>query len=163
MYAMLTGRVSSISSQVVQDENSHQYGHNPAVDRNRMREFGLFVQDTWRVAPNLTLTIGGRLEDQLPFVNVNGTYSYVGLAGIYGISGIGNLFAPGVMTGVQPTFKAINGHNAYSIPPQFLPSLGLAYQLKPSDGPLGILTGHHNGRRGSARRLFHLQHPSRRL
>jgi Carboxypeptidase regulatory-like domain/TonB dependent receptor len=145
MYAMLTGRVSSISSQVVQDENSHQYGHNPAVDRNRMREFGLFAQDTWRVAPNLTLTIGGRLEDQLPFVNVNGTYSYVGLAGLYGVSGIGNLFAPGVMTGVQPTFKSINGHNAYSIPVQFLPSLGVAYQLKPSDGPLGILTGHHNG------------------
>ncbi len=145
MYAMLTGRVSSISSQVVQDENSHQYGHNPAIDRNRMREFGLFAQDTWRVRPNLTLTIGGRLEDQLPFVNVNGTYSYVGLAGLYGISGIGNLFAPGVMTGVQPTFKAITGHNAYSIPPVFLPSLGFAYQVKASEGWLGILTGHHTG------------------
>ncbi len=145
MYAALTGRVSSISSQVVEDENSHQYGHNPAIDRNRQREFGLFAQDTWRVAPRLTLTLGARLEYQLPFVNVNGTYSYVGLDGVWGISGVGHLFAPGVMTGVNPTFKAINGHNAYSEPPQILPSVGIAYQLPAKEGFLGLFTGHHSG------------------
>lgn len=145
MYAALTGRISSVSSQKVLDEISHQYGNNPAIDRNHQREFGWFAQDTWRLSPQLTLTLGARLEYQLPFVNVNGTYSDVGLAGIWGISGIGHMFQPGTLTGVNPTFNAVNGQNAYSSPPVFLPSVGVAYQLPSHDGLLGILTGHHTG------------------
>ncbi|SPE43514.1 conserved exported hypothetical protein [Candidatus Sulfopaludibacter sp. SbA3] len=145
MYAMLTGRISSTTSQVVEDETSHQYAHNPAIDRNRMRESGGFAQDTWRITPSLTATIGARLEYQSPFVNLNGTYTYNSLADIYGISGIGNLFKPGVLTGINPTFTSFNGKNAYNPPAQVLPSLGLAYQLPAANGFLGFLTGHHSG------------------
>jgi hypothetical protein len=145
MFATLTGRVSSISQQVVESEASHQYAHTPAIDRNHQREFGLFAQDTWRIGPRLTATIGARFEYQLPFVNVNGTYSYVGLAGVWGVSGIGNLFQPGTLTGSVPQFNAINGHSAYNMPPTVLPSLGLAYQLPASSGLLKIFTGSHTG------------------
>jgi hypothetical protein len=145
MFATLTGRVSSITQQVVQNENSHQYAHAPAVDRNRQREMGLFAQDTWRIRPNLTATIGVRYEYQFPFVNLNGTYSYVGLDSIWGVSGIGHLFQPGTLTGVQPSFKAITGHNAYDAPAAFLPSVGLAYQLPAKSGWLKIFTGSHTG------------------
>ncbi len=145
LYALLTGRVSSITSQVVQNETTHNYGHNTAIDRNRMKEYGGFAQDTWRVSSNLTLTLGARLEYQAAFENLNGTYSYVGLDGIYGLSGIGNMFRPGTLTGTAPTFKAITGHNAYSPSPQILPSIGFAYQIKASDGILSVLTGHHTG------------------
>jgi hypothetical protein len=31
------------------------------------------------------------------------------------------------------------------MPPVWAPSIGVAYQLKPMDGPLGIFTGHHEG------------------
>ncbi len=144
MYAALTMRISGISSQKVLDENSHQYGNNPAVDRNHLREIGFFGQDTWRISPSLTATIGARVEYQFPFVNVNGTYTQVGLAGIWGISGIGNLFQPGNLSGVNPTFTQVNG-SAYSPSPMILPSVGLAYQLAPKEGFLGILTGHHRG------------------
>jgi hypothetical protein len=145
MYAALTGRVSSISQQVVLSETSHQYAHSPAIDRNRMREFGLFAQDTWRIAPSLTATIGLRFEDQLPFINVNNTYSYVGLAGIWGVSGIGNLFKPGTLTGTVPQLNAINGRDPYSMPAVALPSVGLAYQLPVSNGFLKVFTGSHPG------------------
>ncbi|HXS98091.1 MAG TPA: carboxypeptidase regulatory-like domain-containing protein [Candidatus Limnocylindrales bacterium] len=145
MYAMLTGRVSSIGSQVVQDETTHKYAHNPAIDRNVMKEYGGFVQDTWRISPGLTATIGARLEYQAPFENLNGTYSYVGLDGIYGVSGIGNLFKPGTLTGVAPTYKALNGRDAYSSPAQVLPSVGVAYQLPAGEGFLRFLTGRHPG------------------
>lgn len=145
LYAALTGRISSISQQKVLNETSHQYGTDPAVDRNRQREYGVFVQDTWRISPALTATIGARLEYQAPFTNLNGTYTDVGLAGIWGISGIGNMFKPGTLTGVNPTFNAVNGSNAYSTPPVVLPSLGLAYQLPGSNGFMGIFTGHHAG------------------
>jgi hypothetical protein len=145
LYAALSGRVSSISQQVVQNEITHQYAHAPAIDRNRQREMGMFAQDTWRLRPNLTATIGLRYEYQFPFVNLNGTYSYVGLDGIWGISGVGNLFKPGTLTGVNPTFQSINGHDAYNAPAAFLPSLGLAYQLPAKSGWLKIFTGSHTG------------------
>jgi len=146
MYAGLTGRVSSLSQQVVENENTHQYAHAPAIDRNHQREFGWFAQDTWRIAPSLTATIGARVEYQLPFVNVNGTYTQVGLAGVWGLSGIGHLFSPGNETGVTPVFNSISGHNAYSSPPVLLPSLGLAYSLHSGGGFLSrILMGTHSG------------------
>jgi hypothetical protein len=145
MYAFLTGRVSSLTSQVAENEATHQYGHNPAVDRNRMRVYGGFAQDTWRLTPTLTATIGMRVEYQAPFENVNGTYSYVGLDGIWGVSGVGHMFQPGVLTGVQPTFKAITGHASYNAPAQYLPSLGLAWQLPAASGFMRIFTGQHSG------------------
>ena len=145
MFATLTGRVSSIGQQVVENETTHQYAHAPAIDRNRQREMGFFAQDTWRVKPNLTLTIGARYEYQFPFVNLNGTYSYVGLDGVYGLSGIGHLFQPNVLTGTVPQFKAITGNNAYNAPAAFLPSVGLAYQLPVSHGLLKVFTGSHSG------------------
>jgi Carboxypeptidase regulatory-like domain len=146
MFATLTGRVSSISQQVVENEITHQYAHAPAIDRNHQREMGVFAQDTWRVRPNLTITIGARVEHQFAFENVNNTYSYVGLDGIWGLSGVGHLFQPGTLTGIAPTFKALNGHDAYNMPTAFLPSVGLAYQLPAAHGILGkIFTGSHNG------------------
>ncbi len=146
MYAALTGRVSSITQQVAENENTHQYSHTPTIDRNHQREFGWFAQDTWRVAPNLTLTLGARLEWQLPFVNVNGTYTSVGYAGVWGLSGVGHLFSPGNETGVVPQFNAVNGRSAYDSPPVLLPSVGVAYQLRAGDGFVRkLFMGSHTG------------------
>ena len=54
------GRVSSITQSVALNETTHQYGSGAPLDRDRMREYGLFVQDQWRVAHNLTATLGLR-------------------------------------------------------------------------------------------------------
>ena len=145
MYAMLTGRVAQIGQAVVLDENTHQYAHAPSVDRNRQREVGLFAQDTWRIRANLTLNYGLRLEHQFPFVSLSETYSYPGVDGLWGVSGVGHLFQPGTLTGVAPALKPITGHTAYDIRPQLLPSLGLAYQLPASRGIWSIFTGKRAG------------------
>jgi hypothetical protein len=144
LYAALTGRVSSITRSVAQDENTHQYSTVPQIDRNRMLEYSGYVQDTWRAKSNLTITAGLRYEKQGAFENLNGTYSRVGLEGLYGVSGVGNLFAPGVLTGSTPMFQKTNG-SAYSVPAQWAPSVGLAWQVPKMDGILGFIFGKHEG------------------
>ena len=146
LYATLTGRVSSITRNLVLDENTHQYQTGIApIDRDHLREFGLFAQDVWRLSPGLTLTLGLRYEKQFAFQNVDGTYSQVAYPGIWGLSGVGNLFAPGVLTGVAPTYTKVDPSNTYKIPGLPAPSIGLAYQLPGHEGILGRLTGHHTG------------------
>ena len=144
LYALLTGRVSSFSRSLSVDENTHKYGNNPQIDRNRQREFALYFQDAWRARPNLTVNYGLRWDVQFPFLNLNGTYSRVGLDGVYGLSGVGNLFKPGTETGVVPQFLPVNGDTqAYkTFWKDLSPSLGFAYVL-PKTGilPLEWITG----------------------
>ena len=92
LYSILTGRVSSISKQLVLDEKTKQYSATPTVDRNRQREYGGYVQDTWRAARNLTINLGLRYEKQGQYENLNGLYSRVGYQSLWGLSGVGNLF-----------------------------------------------------------------------
>ncbi len=138
LYAILTGRVASISRSVNLDENSLQYAHTGSIDRNHMRETALYVQDSWRIRPNLTLNYGLRWDTQFPLVNENGTYTRVGLEGAYGVSGIGNLFRPGVLTGAEPVFQQVKpGAAAYNLnAKQFSPSIGLAWTLPATDAPV---------------------------
>ena len=76
------------------------------IVRNQQREFGLYFQDSWRVHPRLTFNYGVRWDRQNPPVNLNGVYTRPGYAGVWGVSGVGNLFKPGVLTGQAPVFNA---------------------------------------------------------
>jgi hypothetical protein len=144
LYADITGRVSSITQSLTLGETSHQYGPYAPIDRDQMREFGVFFQDQWRIAPTLTATLGLRIEKQTSFENIDGLYSAVSYQSLWGISGVGNLFKPGVQTGVQPTYTKLTG-SPYNPPPVPAPAIGLAWQLPASEGFLGIITGHHTG------------------
>jgi hypothetical protein len=144
LYALLTGRVSSISKQLVLDEKTHQYSASPTVDRNRQREYGGYVQDTWRVARNLTLNLGLRYEKQGEYENLNGLYSRVGYQSLWGLSGVGNLFSPGTLTGVTPSFTQAQG-NGYNTPAAWAPSAGAAWLVPKMDGILGRIFGSHEG------------------
>jgi hypothetical protein len=143
LYALLTGRVSSIQRSVVADENSKQYGAYQPVVRNHQREIGLYVQDSFRVSPRLTVNYGVRWDRQNPPVNLNDVYSRPGYAGVWGVSGVGNLFMPGTLTGSVPTYNATApGESGYAIRNnQFSPSIGLAWQVPAGDGPLHWLLG----------------------
>lgn len=144
LYADVTGRVSSITQQLVLNEANHQYGVAAPIDRDHMREMGIFVQDQWRIAPSLTATVGFRIEKQFAFVNQDNLYSQVDYASLWGVSGVGNLFQPGTLTGKSPVFTQISG-NPYDPPLVPAPSVGLAWQLPAKEGILGALTGNHPG------------------
>ena len=92
LYALLTGRVSAITRSVVLSDQTHTYGANGTVARWRQQEFGMYVQDSWKATKRLTVNFGLRLENQNPFHSLNGTYTRPGYAGLFGVSGVGNLF-----------------------------------------------------------------------
>jgi hypothetical protein len=143
LYALLTGRIGSISRSVVLDDQTKQYGAFPPVVKNQQREFGLYFQDSWRIHPRLTFNYGVRWDRTNPPVNLNGVYTRPGYAGVWGVSGIGNLFKPGTLTGQVPVFNLTQaGESGYATSnKQFSPSVGLAYQVPGASGPLGWLFG----------------------
>jgi hypothetical protein len=145
LFALLSGRVSQFTRSVALDETG-RYSHTGSIDRNRQREFAVFAQDSWKMLPSLTLNYGTRWDVQFPFYNVSGTYSRVG-EGVWGISGVGNLFRPGVMTGVVPEFtQAKPGQYAYKTNwKNFSPSLGLAWVMPKSDVPVASWIFGKNG------------------
>jgi hypothetical protein len=144
LFADVTGRVSSITQSLVLGEGTKTYGANAPVDRDQLREFGLFITDQWRVTPRLTANIGLRAEKQLSFTNLNNLYSQVSFAGLYGISGVGNLFSPGTLTGSVPNYTQIVG-SPYNPPFVYAPSVGLAYSLPTMSGLAKIFTGGRDG------------------
>jgi hypothetical protein len=114
LYALLTGRVTSINGTArLNDQNEYVY-LGPTTDKLRFNEIGLYAQDSWRVRPTLTINGGVRWELQTPIVPLNGNYSIASLADLCGISGVGagpqgrrcNLFQPGNLAGagVVPQF-----------------------------------------------------------
>lgn len=144
IYAVLTGRVSSIGAIAALDEATSKYIYNGAYQRRaRQRELGFYAQDSWRARPNLTLTGGLRYEVQLPFTTLNGVYSKTDLAGLWGVSGIGNLFKPGTLTGKKTEFTQFKeGEKAYNADyKNFAPSLGFAWSLSAGEGWLKRIIG----------------------
>jgi Carboxypeptidase regulatory-like domain/TonB dependent receptor len=142
LYAILTGRIMSTTSSAVLGEQSRTYGPNFAVDRDHMREYSLYVQDTWHATPNLTLSLGLRWNRQGAVQNLDNLYTRPGFAGLYGVSGVGNLFMPGTLTGSAPVFSlvpsGVGGFDAGA--GRFSPSVGLAYQFH-NTGKFHWLTG----------------------
>jgi hypothetical protein len=140
LYALLTGRVSSITRSVVLGEQSKTYGPNPTIGRLRVREFGMYAQDTWKMRPGLTLTYGFRLENQYPFHFFNNTYTRPGYAGLYGVSGTGAVFQPGASGGAVPSLSLVTGDTTGYSPTHFpSPTAGIAWQAPKATGPLSWL------------------------
>jgi len=140
LYAILAGRVSSVTSSAVLNEQTRTYGQNYTVDRNHMREFALFVSDTWRVSSNLTVNFGVRWDRQNPIRNLDNLYTRPGFDGVWGVSGVGHLFQPGVLTGKVPVFSLVGDGSGFDPGVGRLsPSFGFAYRF-PKGGFMKWLT-----------------------
>ena len=64
------------------------------------------------MGPNFTLNYGARYDLTFPFVAQNNSYSIGDLDDVYGVSGVGNLFKPGTLTGQPPTFRQLEEASA---------------------------------------------------
>jgi hypothetical protein len=149
LYALLTGRIIQVASDARIDENSGRYTYlGLGVQRARMREADLFIQDQWRPRSNLTINAGVRYGLQLPFSPLNSNYSWASMTEICGVSGVGsdgtcNLFQPGVQTGARtalPQFTA--GTPGYNVDRNnFAPSIGVVWTPDKREGWLGKMMG----------------------
>jgi hypothetical protein len=144
LYAVLTGRVLSITGNARLNEDTDEYAYlGESIERARMREIGIFLADSWRWRPNLTINAGLRYELQMPFYPLNNSYSTATVEDVYGVSGVGNLFQPGVLTGRPPQFVQFNkGTRAYNVDRNnFAPNVGVAWTPGGQSGLLRRILG----------------------
>jgi hypothetical protein len=130
LYSMLTGRVSSIvgNARLSPADDTYKYLGESRAEA-RLREFDFFIHDTWKARGDLTLNYGLRYALQLPFYPLNNSYATATLADVYGVSGVGNLFKPGV-NGTAPRFVQYKKGEAASKTDwnNFAPSVGFAWR-----------------------------------
>jgi hypothetical protein len=131
LYSILTGRVLEVVGNARLDENTAEYKYLGASRaRGRVREFDFFAHDTWRVRSNLTLNYGLRYILQTPFYPLNNSYFTGTLEDVYGVSGVGNVFKPGTLTGRKPAFVEYEKGKGASKTDKnnFAPSFGFAWR-----------------------------------
>ena len=153
LYALLTGRVSSIPGLAQVDSATGKYVYNGDLDRRfRQNSFSAFVQDSWRLTSTLTVNGGVRWDLQLPFKPADNSWSVATIEGVCGISGVGNgvggrgcnFFNPGSSSGqLVPTFDRLEpGQSAYKANlTDFAPNVGVAWRPSVDHGWLRGLFG----------------------
>lgn len=144
LYATLTGRVSGFTSTVrLEADGTYRLNGNRHFEIQEETN-GLFVQDSWRVRPNLTFNFGVRWQPQLG-AKLNST-NYAILTNpdmVYDVSGPGNIFKPGTLTGQVPTFRLNTlGERAFENDlNNFAPSVGVVWSPDLGDSFLGKIFG----------------------
>jgi hypothetical protein len=166
LYALLTGRISTIDGDARLDENTNEYTYmGTSMQRARMRETGFYFQDSWRWKPNFTVNVGVRYDLQFPFYPLNSSYSTGTMADLCGVSGVGsgdslntkcNLFRAGNLPGQRPQFQNFaKGTYAYDTDyNNFAPNVGFAWNLGEKNGMLGTLLGDESVIRGGWTRAY---------
>jgi hypothetical protein len=144
IFATLVGSITNLSGFAALDEKTLKYSFfGPTIQRARQREMGFFASDSWRVNQNLTLSAGLRWEVQFPVIAQNSVYAGGTLDNLFGVSGAGNLFKPGTLTGKAPVYFQVKAgehfHNTdYS---NWAPSVGFAWSPNLQNGLLKKVFG----------------------
>jgi hypothetical protein len=111
LYATLTGRVSAVRINTGRplDPATQQYKQFGQYNLNEVvAATHFFIQDRWRLTPNLTVNYGLRWDIYGDDHDINGGYSSpASIADFWGPTPVGAVFQPGNLGGVQnPTFTA---------------------------------------------------------
>ncbi|HEX3876013.1 MAG TPA: TonB-dependent receptor [Bryobacteraceae bacterium] len=133
LYALLTGRVSTISGNVNVDEHTHAYTpYQPETQRWSFKTGGLYLQDNFRATSHLTLNFGIRFEFDGAIQSTNGINGEPTASSFYGPSNY--LFQPGVLSGNQnPTYNLVQApYKSDLLNPA--PNFGFAWNPAPKGG-----------------------------
>jgi hypothetical protein len=145
LYATLIGDVSGASIAVGRplDPKTKQYKPFGQYNLNEVQQSeGFWLQDRWRILPNLTLNYGIRWDIVGDDHDKDGAYtSAKSLADIWGPTSVGALFQPGTLGGIgEPSFTAsVHKYNTSWKNPQ--PAIAIAWNPEASSGILGKIVG----------------------
>ena len=152
LYAVLTGRVASVTGQATLNAETNKYEFLGNRRRHgKLDNYSTFVQDSWRVTPTLTVNAGLRWDVQTPFSPLNDTMSVASLADVCGVSGLGdgglysscNFYQPGASGGKVPVFSQFtSGNSGYNTDwNNVAPNVGVAWRPHVQSGWLRTLLG----------------------
>ncbi|MGH9839535.1 MAG: carboxypeptidase regulatory-like domain-containing protein [Blastocatellia bacterium] len=148
IYSDVTGLLAT--SNKTFNVSSPTSGFVPGATRQRdfkQRSVSLYFQDQWRVKRNFTFNYGTRWEFQGVPYEKNGIAIQPanGIAGLFGVSGLNNLFAPGSLKGSVTSLEFVNGKTGKKLYENdwnnFAPFIGLAYSPNSDKGPMRWLFG----------------------
>lgn len=138
LYAMLAGRISNFSGRHAYLPATGTYARGSTPDKNGvafstldelLKSWGLFVQDSYRMKPNLTVNMGLRWDFVSPNKDRTGKYHSLTPQDVFGPTGVGDLFKPGTqsLTGtLDPVYVARDvSYGKWNVTPQ--PSVGVAW------------------------------------
>ncbi|HXT72044.1 MAG TPA: carboxypeptidase regulatory-like domain-containing protein [Vicinamibacterales bacterium] len=152
LFALLTGRVASITGQAALNGLTNQYEFLGNRRRGgKLNNYAMFLQDSWRVKPTVTLNAGLRWDVQTPFASNNDIFSSVTLADLCGVSGLGDgsiyracrFFTPAASGGKVPVYsQLVRGTNGYNTDLNNLsPNVNVAWRPNVQSGFLRTLLG----------------------
>ncbi|HMQ03836.1 MAG TPA: TonB-dependent receptor [Pyrinomonadaceae bacterium] len=109
VYVNVVGLLGS-SAQTL-NVSSPTSGFVPGATRERVfrqQDLALYVQDQWRMRPNLSVNLGVRWEFEGVPTIPNGLAIQPNGRDIFGVSGFGNLFTPNAAVGAPPPVATLN-------------------------------------------------------
>ncbi len=143
VYAILVGRVSKLAGQYPYDPKTGQYLQGVgAYNLDELsKAWGLFGGDSFHLRPNLTLNYGLRWDFIGDNHDLTKAYHSLTTSGIFGPSGVGNEFNPGVLLGdPNPDYLGRSHQYApWNKSPQ--PAVGIAWSPQATQGFLGRVAG----------------------
>ena len=135
---MLAGRISNFSGRHAYLPATGTYASGSTPDKNGvafstldelLKSWGLFVQDSYRMKPNLTVNMGLRWDFVSPDKDRTGKYHSLTPQDVFGPTAVGDLFNPGAqsLTGTfDPVYTArAASYGHWNVTPQ--PSFGVAW------------------------------------
>lgn len=140
LYALLTGRLTSVSKTTNVDERTKSYNQfAPLTQRFAFTTVGMYAQDSFRLTPDLTLNFGLRWQLDGAISSTNGINSSPVGANFFGPSNLP--LQPGVLSGVtNPVFEQVSTpYKRDFVNPA--PNVGFAWNPSFDSGWLGKLAG----------------------
>lgn len=143
LYSVLVGRVASAGGSFAYNQKLDSYCQCIGTYNldELQKAFGLFFQDSYRIRPSLTINYGLRWDFTWPDYDLTGAYHSAANDAVWGPSGVGNLFNPGVLNGTTSPILTQNSSPAkpWYVTPQ--PALGIAWNPRGGEGAFGRLLG----------------------